>query len=153
MTPREFVKLLRPHAERVNQRTGIPLEVMIAQAALETGWLKYPTKDRHTGRDSKNLFNIKGQGPAGSVTILTTEYLRGERQKVEAKFRAYNSYEESFEDYAKLLSQNTRYAPAMAVRDNPIEFARQLQRCGYATDPQYADKLISIMRQHLGVRP
>lgn len=152
MTPQEFAKLLRPHAERVHARTGIPVEIMIAQAALETGWLKYPTRDKLSGRDSRNLFNIKGKGPAGSVTILTTEYVRGERQKVEAAFRAYNSYEESFDDYARLLTSNPRYAPAMAVRSDPAAFAQALQRCGYATDPQYAAKLVSIMRRYLGVR-
>lgn len=152
MTPTEFVRLLRPHAERVNQRTGIPVEVMLAQAALETGWLAKPTRDKTTGRDSLNLFNIKGVGPAGSVTALTTEYVRGQKVKVEAQFRAYSSYEQSFADYARLITTNKRYAPAMAVKGDPVAFARALQQCGYATDPQYAAKLVSIMRRYLGVR-
>lgn len=152
MTPQEFMKLLRPHAERVNFRTGIPTEVMLAQVALETGWLQYPTKDKHTGRDSKNLFNIKGQGPAGSVTVLTTEYIRGQKKKIEEQFRAYHSYEESFADYVRLITTNQRYAPAMAVKSNPVEFVRALQRCGYATDPKYAEKLTAIMRRYMGVK-
>jgi peptidoglycan hydrolase FlgJ len=152
VTPTEFVRLLRPHAERVNQRTGIPVEVMLAQAALETGWLAKPTRDKTTGRDSLNLFNIKGTGPAGSVTALTTEYVRGQKVKVDAQFRAYGSYEQSFADYARLITTNKRYAPAMAVRGNPVAFAQALQQCGYATDPQYAAKLVSIMRRYMGVK-
>lgn len=150
--PTEFVRLLQPHAEKVNRATGIPTPVMLAQAALETGWLAKPTRDRMTGRDSLNLFGIKGVGPAGFVTCRTTEYVRGKKVNVDASFRAYRTYEESFADYARLLARNGRYAPAMAVRDSPVEFARALQRCGYATDPAYADKLVSIMRRHLGVR-
>lgn len=152
MNATEFVRLLRPHADRVQAQTGIPAPIMLAQAALETGWLAKPTRDKTTGRDSLNLFNIKGTGPAGSVTALTTEYVRGQKVKVDAQFRAYQSYEQSFADYARLITANKRYAPAMAVRGNPIEFARALQRCGYATDPQYANKLISIMRRHMGVK-
>ena len=152
MNPTEFVRLLRTHADRVQAQTGIPAPVMLAQAALETGWLAKPTRDKTTGRDSLNLFNIKGVGPAGSVTALTTEYVRGQKVKVEAQFRAYSSYEQSFADYARLITTNKRYAPAMAVKGDPVAFARALQQCGYATDPQYAAKLVSIMRRYLGVR-
>ena len=75
MMPEEFVELLRPHAERVFEETGIPVEIMLAQAALETGWLQKTVRDKRTGQDSLNLFNIKGEGPAGSVTVDVVEYI------------------------------------------------------------------------------
>ncbi|MEA4882384.1 MAG: glucosaminidase domain-containing protein [Clostridia bacterium] len=151
MTPDEFVQLLMPHAERVHETTGIPVEVMLAQAALETGWLSAPVRDKATGKEALNLFNIKGQGPAGYVVHNDHEYPKGKKIVVEAQFRAYNSYEESFSDYAQLIANSPRYASAMAVRDDPIAFAWELQRCGYATDPKYAEKLTAIMRRHMRV--
>lgn len=136
-----------PAAKKITERFKIPWQVIVAQAVLETGWGRYISKDRKTNRDSKNLFNIKGKGPAGSVEVLTTEYYGGRPRKVVDRFRAYNTYEESFEDHAALLTQNKRYAPCMEVVDDPEEFARRLQACGYATDPKYAAKLISIMKR------
>lgn len=146
MKPSEFVKKFKDMAKRVHEKTGIPWEVMLAQAALETGWGSRVSTDRVTGKYSYNLFNIKGEGPNGFVEVMTTEYYRGKPEKVIPRFRAYHNFEESFEDYAKLITKARRYKPAMAVKDNPEEFARQLQKCGYATDPRYADKLISVMR-------
>ncbi|HBK61308.1 MAG TPA: flagellar assembly peptidoglycan hydrolase FlgJ, partial [Firmicutes bacterium] len=102
MTPEEFVELLRPHAERVFDETGIPVEIMLAQAALETGWLGKTVRDKRTGQDSLNLFNIKGEGPTGSVTVDVVEYSKGRKVWQEAQFRAYNDYAESFSDYASL---------------------------------------------------
>lgn len=149
MNPIEFIELLGPHASKVNVETGIPVEAMLAQAALETGWLSRTVRDRYTGDDSMNLFNIKGEGPAGSVVTGVVEYSQGKKVWQDAQFRAYNSYEESFSDYASLIVESSRYAPAMAVRDDPIAFAWQLQQCGYATDPGYARKLVAIMRQYI----
>ena len=147
MTPKEFRELLEPHARKAEAETGIPWQVMCAQVALETGWLKYVSTDRNTGQPSYNLFNIKGYGPAGAVEINTTEYINGKRTKVVDKFRAYNNYEESFKDYANLLKNNKRYGPVFYAKDHE-EFAMRLQECGYATDPDYASKLISIMRKY-----
>jgi flagellar protein FlgJ len=147
VTPKEFRELLEPHARKVEAETGIPWQVMCAQVALETGWLKYVSTDRNTGQPSYNLFNIKGYGPAGAVEINTTEYINGKRTKVVDKFRAYNNYEESFKDYANLLKNNKRYGPVFYAK-TPEEFAMRLQECGYATDPDYASKLISIMRKY-----
>jgi len=151
MMPEEFVELLRPHAERVFEETGIPVEIMLAQAALETGWLQKTVRDKRTGQDSLNLFNIKGEGPAGSVTVDVVEYIKGRKTWQQAQFRAYNDYGESFSDYASLIAQAERYASAMAVRDDPVAFAWQLQSTGYATDPKYAQKLVSIMKRYMGV--
>ncbi len=140
----KFIDEIKEDALKVQASSGIPAAVIIAQACLETAFGRKLCIDIHTGQNSKSLFNIKGTGPAGSVECWTTEYYDGKKQKVLAKFRAYNSYEESFADHSKLLLK-PRYAPCMAVKDNPREFAEQLQQCGYATDPKYGVKLIKIM--------
>lgn len=153
MEPVEFVKLLKPYAVKIQENTGIPWQVIIAQAALETGWLKNPVVDVKTRQKSYNLFNIKGDGPAGSVRAIDSEYVKGRKQKVLTKFRAYNNYEESLRDYARLISKSERYAPAMKAKDNPEEFAVKLQECGYAIDGNYAKKLIVIMRKYMKDTP
>ena len=75
------------------------------------------------------------------ATITTTEYIDGEPRKVSAKFRAYDSYEDSFRDYARLISESPRYAQARASTGSAAAYASELQRAGYATDPHYASKL------------
>src|SRR5690554_1916565 len=149
VAPEDFVELLKPHAKSIQSRTGIHWAVIIAQAALETGWLIKPIVDLYTQRPSYNLFNIKGEGPAGSVKAFDMEYVNGRPQKVIDEFRAYNNYEESFEDYVRLLTENKRYESALRVGKNPEEFARKLQELGYAQDPRYAEKLIKIMRKYV----
>jgi len=141
----EFINQIKGHALKSQAKTGVPAAIIIAQACLETGYGKFLCKDIITGKNSLNLFNIKGDGPNGFVWCWTTEYYNGVKQKVKAKFRAYRNYEESFIDHAKLL-QKPRYAPCMVVKDDPIAFAQKLQECGYATDPNYADKLIRVMK-------
>lgn len=141
LSPDKFVRLIGPAAKESMARTGVPASVTIAQAALETGW------GGSTIGDARNLFGIKGTGPAGSVSKSTREFLNGRYVTVQAKFRAYNSWSESIDDHSKLLL-TARYRPAMSYKDNPDMFATQLQRCGYATDPGYAKKLISIMKAH-----
>jgi flagellar protein FlgJ len=150
MMPEEFVSFMAPYAEKIAEASGIPIEVMVAQAALETGWLNTMVRDKYTGKLYNNLFNLIGKGPAGDVVADDLEYYKGWPRRVEAQFRAYNTFEESFEDYAALLNQ-PRYASAMAVREDPLAFARELHRSGYATDPAYSRKLEWIMRKYLGV--
>ncbi len=139
LPPEKFVRLIGPAAKQSMARTGVPASVTIAQAALETGW------GGSTIGNAKNLFGIKGTGPAGSVSKPTREYINGRYVTVQGTFRAYNTWSESIDDHSKLL-QKDRYRPAMAYKDNPDMFAAQLQRCGYATDPSYAKKLVSIMK-------
>ncbi len=149
MTPEEFIQSLKIHSRSIQNRSGIPWQVILAQAALETQWLRAPVTDISTGRNSFNLFNIKGKGPAGSVKAYDLEYKVGRPRRVVAEFRAYNNYYESMTDYVELISRSKRYAPAMEVVDDPEEFARRLQECGYAADPRYAEKLIMIMRKYM----
>ncbi|NLW55960.1 MAG: hypothetical protein GX050_04980 [Firmicutes bacterium] len=149
MTPERFVQTFKPSALLINEIYGLPWKAIIAQAALETGWLRKPVTDLTTGRNSFNLFNIKGEGPAGSVMAYDLEYINGRAVKKLHKFRAYHNYEESFEDYARLITENKRYQAALQVAYDPELYVRQIQRSGYAEDPRYAEKLIQIMRKYM----
>lgn len=137
-----FVQHLSGTAERVAQESGIPAAFMLGQAGHETGWGKSAIK-KADGSDSFNLFGIKAtKGWTGKVAeVTTTEYIDGKPRKVTAKFRAYDSYEDSFKDYARLINESPRYAQARQKTDSAYAFASELKRAGYATDPEYASKL------------
>lgn len=128
-------------------QSGVPARLILGQAALESGWGKREIR-QPDGSTSYNLFGIKaGASWKGKVVnVLTTEYVDGVPQKVTQPFRAYDSYEESFADYARLLGNSPRYESVTHSR-NEIEAARRIQDAGYATDPRYAEKLINIMSQ------
>lgn len=137
-----FVERHTEAAIRIEKESGIPASYMVGQAGLETGWGRFEIK-KAGGQPSYNLFGIKaGAGWKGKTAeVTTTEYVNGVAQKVVAKFRAYDSYDESFRDYAKLLSESPRYAKVMTQTGSAQAFAKGLQQAGYATDPQYAAKL------------
>ena len=142
-----FVKSMGGSAQAASEASGVPAPLILAQAALESGWGKREIR-ADDGTQSFNLFGIKAdrswKGPV--VETTTTEYVDGEPQKVRAKFRAYGSYDEAFTDYAKFITRNPRYANVLAT-DNPAEAAHGLQKAGYATDPQYGHKLVRIMQK------
>jgi flagellar protein FlgJ len=142
---RDFATRLWEHARAAAQATGIPPQFMLAQAALESGWGRHEIR-RDDGSPSYNLFGIKaGRNWSGQiVTRATTEYVGGRARTMRETFRAYGSYAEAFRDYANLMASNPRYAAVLKQKD-AAGFARSLQQAGYATDPQYADKLIRIM--------
>jgi len=135
-------------ARQAQATSGIPATFMVAQAALETGWGQHEIRFED-GRTSHNLFGIRAggnwKGPVAEV--LTTEFVNGSAQKVRGQFRAYGSYEESFNDYARLISQSPRYAPAMRHLGDPQAFASALQKAGYATAPNYASVLGSMIEK------
>ncbi|WP_353192878.1 flagellar assembly peptidoglycan hydrolase FlgJ [Pandoraea pnomenusa] len=143
----EFVERMATAAQNASASSGIPARFMLSQAALESGWGKREIR-RADGSTSHNVFGIKAgknwNGP--TVEVATTEYVNGQPRKVMAKFRAYNSYDEAFADYANLISKNPRYASVVASANDAAGFATNLQRAGYATDPQYASKLMKIMK-------
>ncbi|SCX78527.1 flagellar assembly peptidoglycan hydrolase FlgJ [Nitrosospira sp. Nsp13] len=146
----EFQSKLMPHAVQASQTTGIPARFMLGQAALESGWGKREIRAAD-GTPSHNLFGVKaGSNWKGSVVeTVTTEYVNGVAQKSVEKFRAYSSYADAFRDYANLLRNNPRYADVVAQATQGIDaagFAQGLQRAGYATDPNYADKLTRIIK-------
>ena len=155
-TARDFVGRLWPHALEASRSTGIAPHFILGQAALESGWGRGEIR-MTDGSTSHNLFGIKaGRGWQGAVAdVVTTEYVSGAPIKTVERFRAYGSYAEAFKDYASLLANNPRYAHVLNERMDPGAFARGLQQAGYATDPNYADKLTrvingTIMRTGLG---
>jgi flagellar protein FlgJ len=137
-----FVERHSAAAAAAEKSSGIPSGYMLGQAGHETGWGKFEIK-KAGGAPSFNLFGIKaGAGWTGKVAeITTTEYVDGVAKKTVAKFRAYDSYEDSFKDYARLITTAPRYAQASQQLDSPQAFASGLQKAGYATDPNYAAKL------------
>ncbi|ATZ95028.1 MULTISPECIES: flagellar assembly peptidoglycan hydrolase FlgJ [Dickeya] len=147
MSSTDFISRLSTPAMLVSQQSGIPHHLIMAQAALESGWgqREIPTAD---GRRSHNIFGIKaGSSWDGPVTeVTTTEYEQGIAKKVKAAFRVYGSYLEALNDYAKLLTQNPRYAGVSAAA-TAEQAAVALQQAGYATDPAYAKKLVSMIQQ------
>ncbi len=147
---RSFQQKLGADAEEASRATGIPAKFMLGQAALESGWGKREIKGRD-GSNSHNLFGIKaGGGWKGKVVeATTTEYVNGKAHTRVERFRAYDSYSDSFKDYAKLLASNPRYEKVLASAGDASSFAHGLQKAGYATDPNYANKLTSIITRSL----
>ncbi|MEE2763913.1 MAG: flagellar assembly peptidoglycan hydrolase FlgJ [Pseudomonadota bacterium] len=147
-SPEQFVRELLPVAERIAGDSGIDPKLMVAQAALETGWGRHMI----TGDDQRpsfNLFGIKAdrRWSGDSVTITTTEFREGVPMKERADFRAYPDYEASFRDYVAFLESNPRYREVLSVADQPEVFADKLQEAGYATDPNYGAKIRQIMNR------
>lgn len=152
---RAFVNRMWPAAAGASRATGIPAHFILGQAALESGWGMREIRGPD-GSASHNLFGIKaGPGWTGrSVEVTTTEYGAGLPRRTVERFRAYESYAAAFDDYARLLKANPRYAGVIEGSRDAVSFARALQQAGYATDPNYADKLArvingSVLRQSL----
>lgn len=148
-----FVQQHSDVANKVEKATGIPASFMLGQAGHETGWGQHEIKVKG-GAPSYNLFGIKaGAGWTGKVAeVTTTEYVNGVSQKRVARFRAYNSYEDSFKDYSRLISESPRYAKAREQTGSAYAFASGLQKAGYATDPEYANKLSRAINTTLQLR-
>ena len=148
-TPQQdFVRRMTPHAVQASQETGVPTNLVLGQAALESGWGKREIR-QSDGSTSFNLFGIKAGGNwNGKVAeVVTTEYQHGIASRQVEKFRAYSSYTEAFSDYARLLRDNSRYAEVLQSGQGSHQVAHALQRAGYATDPNYADKLVKVMNR------
>lgn len=144
-TPQEFIEALLPHAEKAAKELGIPARVLVAQAALETGWGKHQIRNAD-GSSSYNLFGIKANAGwnGDRVTTQTTEFEGGRFEKQSAQFRAYGSIAEAFDDYAHFLKSNPRYGDALRHQGSAHQFVSGLQKAGYATDPGYAGKILRI---------
>ncbi len=141
-----FIRDLMPVARTSAARLGVQPGVLVAQAALETGWgrkmIRHPD-----GRNSFNLFGIKADSgwPGDRATVTTLEYESGVARKQQAAFRAYDSLAAGMADYVDFLQSNPRYQPALAQAADPDAFLRGLKDAGYATDPYYVEKIRSIM--------
>lgn len=148
MTPAEFRKLFESAARDSEQKTGVPWQVTMAQAALESGWGKYAP--------GFNFFGIKADARwLGKRVLRTTrEVIEGKSVYVNAVFRAYDTPHESFKDHGYFLRDTTNpqtgervYARCFET-ETPQEFCTALQACGYASDPNYAATLIKIINRY-----
>ena len=141
-----FVRELWPHAQRTARDLGTHPELLLAQAALETGWGQHMIRGSD-GSNSFNLFGIKADGRWQGERALTEtiEFKDGLMRKQQASFRAYASLADSFADYASFLKSNPRYRQALNRAADAPAFAQALSAAGYATDPDYSGKITRIM--------
>ena len=144
---KDFLAQLSLPARLASEQSGVPHHLILAQAALESGWGQRQIT-RENGAPSFNIFGVKAtpswKGPTTEIT--TTEYENGEAKKVKARFRVYSSYLEALSDYVSMLSRNPRDA-AVTTAATPEQGAQALQNAGYATDPKYAQKLTTMIQQ------
>lgn len=148
--PRQFVEQLLPLARQAAAELGTDPGVLLAQAALETGWGRHILRNPD-GSSSHNLFNIKADGrwDGPRATVNTLEYREGTFQRERAAFRAYPDFAASFADYVALVRGSARYRGALEAVAEPEAFLHALHQAGYATDPDYADKVLRLWRQDL----
>ena len=145
----QFIQTVLPFAKQVAKIIGIDPKLLVAQSALETGWGKHFIRDQNQV-NANNLFGIKAHGNQPKVEALTTEYVDNQPVREVAGFKSYASMLESFLDYVSLL-QTKRYEKALANAEDPKAFLTELQNAGYATDPEYANKVLAIYQNHLEV--
>jgi flagellum-specific peptidoglycan hydrolase FlgJ len=140
-----FIQMVVPFAQACAKKTGVPASVTIAQAALESDWGRSGLTQK-----AKNFFGMKGTGPAGSVDMPTKEEIKGKMVTVIARFRAYNSFQESCDDHGDRIANARKpdgtliYAEAMKHTGDARKFAGALEGV-YATDSKYAEKLWGMM--------
>lgn len=133
----EFIKTVMPLAAEASAKTGVDPRIIVAQAALETGWGK--------SAPGNNLFGIKSHGQPGGKVMPTTEVVNGQPVRTTDSFRAYASPAESAAGYADFINSNPRYAALKGAQGLDAQVAA-LGSSGYATDPSYGAKVGSIAR-------
>ncbi|NNU94851.1 LysM peptidoglycan-binding domain-containing protein [Geobacillus sp. NFOSA3] len=143
----DFIREIAPFAQRIQEKYNILASLVIAQACLESNFGKSGLAQK-----GKNLFGIKGSYNGQSITMPTTEYRDGKQYKINAAFRKYPSWYESLEDLAKLYINGVswdrnKYKPIIG-ETNYVMACKKVQECGYATDPNYASKLIQIIEKY-----
>lgn len=149
-SPQEFVKALYPHAVEAAKELNMDPKAMIAQAAVETGWGK-SLIHKKDGENSHNLFGIKAdkRWDGEKATIDTLEFVNNVPEKQQASFRSYGSFTHSMEDYVDFIKSNPRYEQAIQKSESPEDYFNALQEAGYATDPQYAEKVMSVFNGNI----
>ncbi|MBB1300464.1 MULTISPECIES: flagellar assembly peptidoglycan hydrolase FlgJ [Pseudoalteromonas] len=144
----DFISSVWEHAKTAAEKIGLNPAVMVAQAALETGWGKHII-NKSDGNSSFNLFNIKSdrswQGEKANK--MTLEFEQGTPVKRQASFRAYDSIKDSVNDFVQFLTENPRYQEALQNTAKPAAFLDSLQKAGYATDPNYAEKIKQVLNR------
>lgn len=140
MTPDEFIEMIRNTAGKVCAEYNLPASVCIAQAILESGWGRYCI-------GQYNYFGRKWNGWGNYERRQTTEYINGEYVTIYDKFQSYESLEEAIRDWCVLITEEPAYADALAEwqKDWSVtDFVYALAPV-YATDPDYARKIIATM--------
>lgn len=145
-SPSDFVEQLLPAAREVADKLGVDAKALIAQAAVETGWGKYVIHNGQ-GKNSHNLFGIKADKnwQGDSTSINTIEFDSGIAKQQKAAFRSYDSFGDALKDYLSFVSDNPRYKNAVENAADTQTYFDELQKSGYATDPQYSDKIMSVL--------
>ena len=143
-SPESFVTSMKPYAEKAASALGVDSSLLLAQAALETGWGSKMIKN--SLGNSNNLFNIKADRSwkGDKVATQTLEFHGKTAVKESASFRSYSNFEDSFNDYVKFLNENPRYETALQHQGNSENFIKGIHQAGYATDPNYADKVLRV---------
>ncbi|MFM2598941.1 flagellar assembly peptidoglycan hydrolase FlgJ [Vibrio fortis] len=143
-SPESFVTSMSPYAEKAARALGVDSSLLLAQAALETGWGSKMVKN--SLGNSNNLFNIKADRSwkGDKVATQTLEFHGKTAVKEQASFRSYANFEESFNDYVKFLNENPRYQTALQHQGSSENFIKGIHNAGYATDPNYADKVLRV---------
>lgn len=151
-TKQDFVRTMLPLARQAGQELGVDPHALVAQAALETGWGKSVPAGA-AGGSSFNLFGMKAGASwsGGTVEVPTHEVESGVAVRQLASFRAYESAADSFRDYAGVIRNNPRYAGAVGTGNDVAAFASALQQGGYATDPDYAQKVTAVANEVRGI--
>lgn len=142
----DFVAKLYPYAEKAAQKLGIEPRALIAQAAVETGWGQHVIHDG-AGNSTNNLFGIKAKnGWQGEHAVVDTlEFEKGIARPQKAAFRAYESIEQSLNDYVDFIRSQHRYKDAVEQSQDSQQYFQSLQNAGYATDPKYAEKIMAVL--------
>lgn len=143
----DFIADIAPAAQQMQANYGVHASISIAQAILESDW-----GESELSAVYNNLYGMKGDNPENTVRLMTSEYYNGEWVTIQANFRVYGSWAESVQDHALLFVNGItwdpdQYAPVLQAATYQ-EAAQALQDCGYATDPDYAEKLIAVIEQH-----
>ena len=142
-----FVSHMKPYAQQAARVLGTDPALLIAQAALETGWGKKVINNALGS--SNNLFNIKAdpRWQGQKVATKTLEFHDGIAVQEQAAFRSYDSYQHSFDDFVNFLQHNPRYSKALTHSNQPQQFIREIHQAGYATDPNYSNKVLAVMKK------
>lgn len=129
----DFIKAMLPHAIAASQQTGVDPRLIVAQSAIETGW----------GRSApgNNYFGIKGPGQS----LATKEVVGGQTIGIKDSFRTFNDMGSSAQGYADFINKNPRYGGLKSAQGLDAQ-ASALQRSGYATDPNYGNKVLGVAR-------
>jgi peptidoglycan hydrolase FlgJ len=145
-TPAQFINHVMPSIRRAAAALGVNPQGLLAQAALETGWGRRMPRNAD-GSSSLNLFGIKAgdEWTGARATADTVEFNDGVATPRRSVFRSYGSIEESVSDFANLLKNSPRYRQAIAGGADPQHYIDGIGKAGYATDPDYANKLSQIL--------